>query len=533
MNRITNLRSLTGMSAVLGLAVLSTGAFAQFSAGNIVVSQVTTNAGAASSAANAVSLVEYTPAGIATTKIVALPTVVNGANKRLTDSGSATSDSRIKLSQDGRFITVPGYDAVLGSASVTGTASATVNRVIGLVNVATGAVDTTTALTDAYSGNNIRSAVTIDGTSFYTAGTGTNPGVRYVSTVGATTSVQLETAPTNIRTVDIYAGKLYFSSGSSPYLGLNTLNVALPTTSGATSTNLFSGQTAASQYDFFFASPTVVYIADDSSPASGGGVQKWVNTGTTSTPTWTKEYTITAGLNTTSGASSVAGTTNPDGTVTLYVVTGNGNPLSGGFPISNALATASDTIANTTLPATSFTTLATSPANTVYRGIVVLNPVTTGTISLQGVTDPTATVIPVPPVSIRVKGTVTDFTQSVQLPSTGAYYLTNLSGNFGIGVKGDRQLQSVANVTIGGTQNFSLVGGDIQVGDGAGNYAPNNNIVDVDDLTDLLFAFNTVKGDGSNLYETHSYADLDYNGKIDVDDLTILLFNFNVSGDTL
>ena len=69
---------------------------------------------------------------------------------------------------------------------------------------------------------------------------------------------------------------------------------------------------------------------------------------------------------------------------------------------------------------------------------------------------------------------------------------------------------------------FTLVGGDTD----------NNNIIDVDDLTNLLFAFNTALGDGSGLYEQYPTADFDYNGIIDVDDLTILLFNFNVAGNS-
>ena len=73
--------------------------------------------------------------------------------------------------------------------------------------------------------------------------------------------------------------------------------------------------------------------------------------------------------------------------------------------------------------------------------------------------------------------------------------------------------------SVGGV-NRTLLNGDVD----------NNNIVDVDDLTLLLFAFNTAKGDGSGLYEAYPMADLDLNGKIDVDDLTDLLFNFNISG---
>ena len=95
-----------------------------------------------------------------------------------------------------------------------------------------------------------------------------------------------------------------------------------------------------------------------------------------------------------------------------------------------------------------------------------------------------------------------------------------------VAAKGDRWLrakQAIATSAAGYPGAvLTLVGGDTD----------NNNIIDVDDLTNLLFAFNTTLGDGSGLYEAHPTADFDLNGKIDVDDLTILLFNFNVSGNS-
>ena len=101
------------------------------------------------------------------------------------------------------------------------------------------------------------------------------------------------------------------------------------------------------------------------------------------------------------------------------------------------------------------------------------------------------------------------------------------AGTYDIGIKTTQTLRRILRgVSTGNgavTLNFpALLNGDEN----------NNNIVDVDDLTDLLFAFNTVKGDGSGLYESYPNADLNQDGKIDVDDLTDLLFNFNVAGDT-
>ena len=64
---------------------------------------------------------------------------------------------------------------------------------------------------------------------------------------------------------------------------------------------------------------------------------------------------------------------------------------------------------------------------------------------------------------------------------------------------------------------FSLLVGDVD----------DNNRIDVDDLTQVLFAFNTMIGD-EGYTDT---ADLNSDGRVDVDDLTLVLFNFGLVGD--
>ncbi|MFC7480206.1 hypothetical protein ACFQX7_09365 [Luedemannella flava] len=143
-------------------------AAADFGEGNLVVLRVGTGSAALSSAATEAFLDEYTPAG-ALVRTVALPTTGTGANRRLTVSGSATTEGALARSADGRYLTLGGYDADPGTASVAGTAAATTARVVARVDGA-GVVDTSTALTDAYSGGNIRGAVTDDGSRFWTVG---------------------------------------------------------------------------------------------------------------------------------------------------------------------------------------------------------------------------------------------------------------------------------------------------------------------------------------------------------------------------
>ncbi|MGH9819709.1 MAG: DUF3616 domain-containing protein, partial [Pyrinomonadaceae bacterium] len=94
---------------------------APFTSGNLVIYRVGTGTGSLASSATAVFLDEYTPTGTLVQSIPA-PTAVNGANKRLTASGTATSEGLMTRSTDGNYLVFTGYDADLGTASITGSA---------------------------------------------------------------------------------------------------------------------------------------------------------------------------------------------------------------------------------------------------------------------------------------------------------------------------------------------------------------------------------------------------------------------------
>ncbi len=100
-------------------------AAASFSAGNLVVYRVGTGAAALNNASTAVFLDEYTPSGTLVQSIP-LPTADSGANQTLTAAGNATSEGLLTRSTDGSYIVLTGYDVAPGTASVAGTASATV-----------------------------------------------------------------------------------------------------------------------------------------------------------------------------------------------------------------------------------------------------------------------------------------------------------------------------------------------------------------------------------------------------------------------
>jgi hypothetical protein len=336
--------------SVLALA-LATAAAAQspITPGNLIVSRVGTGAAALTNAATARFLDEYTPAGVLV-QTIALPTAVIGANRRVTDSGTATSNGFLTQSADGRYLIAAGYDAALGAASVTGSAAATVNRVIARIGL-DGVVDTSTALADAYTTNNFRSACSLDGNQFWTSGTGTapTPGARYVAALGATTSTQLSATVTNLRCIEIVNGQLYCSTASGAFQGISAVGAGLPTTGGQTITLLPGFPTASgpSSYDFFFADANTLYVADDRTTAAGG-IQKWSLSG----GTWTLAYTLSPASGV--GCRGLSGAVD-NGVVTLYATT---------------TATLAQVVRVVDAGAGStFTTIVTAAANTAIRDV--------------------------------------------------------------------------------------------------------------------------------------------------------------------
>ncbi|MBL8756197.1 MAG: hypothetical protein JNK15_23080 [Planctomycetes bacterium] len=328
------------------LAVLAPTLLAQITPGNLLVSRVGDGSAALSNAATARFLDEYTPAGVFV-QTIALPTIASGGNRAVTDSGTATSNGFISQSVDGRYLLAAGYDAVVGTAGVTSSASASVNRVICRIGL-DGVVDSSTALGDAYTGNNFRSVASVDGTSFWTAGTGTapTPGARHVAALGASTSTQLSSTVTNLRCINIWNGQLYCSSSSGAFLGVSTVGTGLPTTTGQTITSITTG-TGASAYDFWFADANTLYVADDRTNGNGG-IQKWTWNGSA----WVLAYTLAP--NATTGCRGLSGHVQ-GGVATLFATT------------TSALAEVVSVVdAGSGSP---FTTLVTAATNTAFRDV--------------------------------------------------------------------------------------------------------------------------------------------------------------------
>jgi hypothetical protein len=154
-----------------------------------------------------VSLVEYGPSGGAPIQTIALPSTDASGQHALTATGLSTSEGEISRSPDGRYLTITGYDAVVGAngpvvntvqEGLTSTAPTDVARTIGRVD-GNGLVDTSTALGDANTPSIIRSATTSDGTHFLVAGG--NGGLLSTTLGATTTSVVAGTATSNLNGV--------------------------------------------------------------------------------------------------------------------------------------------------------------------------------------------------------------------------------------------------------------------------------------------------------------------------------------------
>ncbi|MBV9658978.1 MAG: hypothetical protein JO295_12790 [Verrucomicrobia bacterium] len=375
--------------------------------------------------------------------ITAVPTSV------LVTSFPSKSEGALNLSADGTAITFMGYRASVNALDISNSntpgvpdpgnpvASVTPTyRVIAQMN-ANGAFTSTT--TNAYPGNNGRAAILASNGNYYTVGNAGNggsgpstqpnvtgvqlvtPGVNAPSNTAGTTSVGTYNVTQNGYTADkpakdnnfrgetIYNNTLYVTKGSGSN-GINTVYQVgtagtLPTGTNNTisilpgfPTTLANTAGAMHPFGLFFASPTVLYVADEgdgvaaNATTSGGGLQKW--TFNLATSAWSLAYTLTNGLNlgvqyavangpngevyptnlnpATDGLRNLAGRLNANGTVTLYAITStvSANTDQGADP--NKLVAITDNLLFTTAQQASqeqFNTLESAAYGEALRGV--------------------------------------------------------------------------------------------------------------------------------------------------------------------
>jgi hypothetical protein len=226
------------VSAALGSATANSQAatITSFSAGDIVIDTVT---GSTLDSASPITLKEFSlgPGGTSAVTVggLTLPQSTSGANSAISGEYGSASEGVLQQSVNGKYLTIMGYGvnattfnsapvATFGTSALGQTTSlknapvTTVPRVDGLIG-ANGSVDTSTALTGVFNTNNPRSAVTVDGSSFYVSGQGaskTNPtqGV-LLAQLGATTATTIDNT-TDTRAVSIFGNALYVSRDFNP-----------------------------------------------------------------------------------------------------------------------------------------------------------------------------------------------------------------------------------------------------------------------------------------------------------------------------
>lgn len=345
--------SVAALLGALLLPVASTLLAAPFTPGNLVVYRVGDGSASLTSAATAVFLDEFTPAG-SLVQSVPLPTTVSGSNLRLTAAGNSTAEGQLTRSVDGRYLIATGYDAAAGTASIASSSSATTKRVIARIAL-NATIDTTTGLT-SFSGGNIRGAASTDGTKFWA--TGSNTGIVFAPLGSDGTTVS--NSVTNTRTAGIFDGQLYISSGSgtNTFRGVNAVGTGLPEVSGATAARIpgLTDATNPSTYAFFFADldagvsgVDTLYIADD----GVGALTKFSLVG----GSWVSNGTIGPDLDYRGLTGSVNGTT-----VTLFSTRDNGSS-------PDQIVTITDTSGYNSPFAGTPSVLAAAAANTALRGV--------------------------------------------------------------------------------------------------------------------------------------------------------------------
>jgi hypothetical protein len=317
-----------------------------FTTGNLVIYRVGTGSAALANSGTAIFLDEYDGTGTLV-QSVALPTSTSGSNSVISASGTATSEGLITRSPNGLYLTFTGYGAATGTALIASSASATVPRVVGVIDYQKN-INTSTALTDFSTGNNIRSAL-YNGTNIWVAG----PSGVSITTLGATTSTSLMTV--NTRNLGIFGDQLYVSSGSSTYR-INTIGSGLPTTSGQTTT-ILSGLTSTNpnspyQFQMFDMDATVsgvdvMYVADDNN-TSGGVIKYSLVSGS-----WVKNGSFGTAADQYRGLTGVL----DGGTVTLYATS------------ASKLIKVIDASGYNVAPTATASTIATAATNTAFRGI--------------------------------------------------------------------------------------------------------------------------------------------------------------------
>jgi hypothetical protein len=351
--------------AVVALLGVSSAPVAASGPSDLIDVVLLTGNGALSSGGTATSIVPVAWNGTSATvgaTFATLPTADSGSQHALVESGSASSDSQLSLSTNGNYLTLGGYDAPVGTSKV-GSATG-VNRTMARIDAA-GNVDTSTALTDAFAGANLRAVATVDGSQYWGAGDGTGGATGALKNVGvvtagfgASTSTAVETATKQAVDVAVTSdGAVFFTQKAG------SASKGIWETVGGTTSFLASepdpyGLVLLHTGSTIGNAPDTIYVADpngvDNGTSPAGGIYKYSFNGAT----WVADGSVLG-----PSIEGLAGRVQPDGSVQLYATTFDGG--AGG----NQLLTLTDSSGFGDTITGSFTTVATAAPNTAYKGV--------------------------------------------------------------------------------------------------------------------------------------------------------------------
>jgi hypothetical protein len=340
-----------------------------FTPGDIVVSRIGTGSPLTSSA-TATFLDEYNPTTLALVQSIALPTAAGNA---LTEGGTFSSEGRLTASSDGRTLSIAGYQQVPGSA-ISG-----VNGVIGLVRP-DGIVDISTQIpfADLGSSESVRATASADGLGFWVT---TGAFVRYVplGNSGSTAAVS-NFFPSPTAPAISPAGQLYVDGGAGaqsngvPAIdGPATIGSALPTNAGQAGSVLVgfptdrdpAGNFPSSQQFAISPDGNTIFVSDSRTDSFGGILEFFQ-----AIPgSWTPVGSLQAGTGSDSGLRGLAVDFSGSAPI-LYATTTGGS--------ADRLVKITGGTLDGSAPSFSVTTLATAPANEVFRGIALV-PTSPGT----------------------------------------------------------------------------------------------------------------------------------------------------------
>ena len=183
-------------------------------------------------------------------------------------------------------------------------------------------------------------------------------------------------------------------------------------------------------------------------------------------------------------------------------------------------------VLNTAAPGNTNTAFQPNPVFGTATLTISVTRTISGTVALEGIADPGATVQPINPFTfvLSAGGTSAPITVTQKLGAGGAFSLTNIpAGVYNLSVKGNKWLRSTPqNVTVlsGNATglSFALNGGD----------ANNDNSVDATDFGIFVSAYNSAASVPGSGYDAR--ADFNSDGIVDPTDFGIFVSNYNTTG---